>query len=225
MPWMWKTYSEAQKEHETAPFWEQSGASIHMKEEQETGADQKKETAEKGRKLRSLENAYGKITFYSVEGQRIGIEAARTGGWQEDTMKEARRKLDGDRVFPVNMEGGKGYTDSHQKEQGAFLWSETADFSGERIMNELRRLSVELRQDTLSEMMPEAVRERMVHGHLPIFRKIEEGIKKSLEEIHREEEQPAPAFLENSGGHQKQEKEDGTEEDDGVPEGDEEQKQ
>ena len=177
MSWMWKTSSEAKKESETASFWNQSGASLHMKEEQGATAEREKKTAENGRELRRLENAYGKITFYAVDGQRIGIEAARSGVWQEDSMQEARRDLDRNRVFPVSMEGGKGYTDSHHKEDGAFLWSETAEFSEERIMNELRRLSAELRQETLSEMMPEAVKERRVHGHLPLFRKIEEGIK------------------------------------------------
>ncbi len=213
MSWMWKTSSEAEKEHKTASFWKQSGASLRMSEGRENTAERGRRTDDRGRELRRLENAYGKITFYAVDGQRIGIEAARTGVWQEDSMQRARQQLDRNRTFPVRMEGGKGYTDSHHKEEGAFLWSETADLSGERIMNELRRLSVQLRQETLSELMPEAVKECRIHGHLPLFHKIEESVKKSLQEIRQGEEKPAPFFFESLGSHKRQEQADKTEAD------------
>ena len=185
MAWMWKAHPQKKVEKTAAPFWRQSGASMH--ERTFTG---KKE-------LRRLENAYGRISFLaekdvkagvSEKNRKVAVEVARKNIDQEEQLPQSSRKLEEHRMSSISMDGGKGYVDSHLKQESAFRWTESVSLPAERVMGQLRRLTAQLDQKVLSEMMPEANKEQEIHGHSQFFRKLEQNLRESMVEI-REEEQ------------------------------------
>lgn len=226
---IWKTSSQAREESERAAFWSQSGASLREKragraegrekEGREAAIKEDREKApEKERELWRLENSYGRLAVKKMEGERLGIEAQRTGLFKEETADRFSAKLEEGHMSRLSMEGGWGYVDSHRKTESDFLWTQSLSLAPERIMEEIRRLRTELNQDTLYDMLPGGVRERQVHGHSPVFKRLEAGIRQSMEMAGEKEEKGKamrkPFFQPEAGWG----REDGQEEEDGDEE-------
>lgn len=172
-----------------AEFWKSSGAVLHETEVNrgENGGAERDGgqygDRRRGVELRRMENAYGRVSFLHSPGGKVGVEVARKSAYQEEQLPVTSGKLNEDRTTRMTMGSAHGYVDSHDQESSAFRLEERATAAPERIMSQLRRLSVELNQQTVQDMMPEAGLEQRVHGHSAFFGKMEAGIRTSVEEI------------------------------------------
>ena len=166
-------------------FWKDSGASL--RESETNTAENKRESikptqhdySEKNSlyTIRQLENAYGKYAF-GLRNDKYVIEVSRKSEFKEAVFENSREKLNENRLNEKKVSGGRILSDSHKKDDSAFIYEESVkNSSPERIFINLKQAAKKENKLTLNEMFPE--RE-------DIGKKVFQSLKASVEAIKNE---------------------------------------